>query len=259
MMRWCLERAVFASGFDLTDAARRAGHEVTAWHDDWWDAATWPRFSGETVVFCGSLANADRVQRELPWRPGSFCDTAAFHGSAWYPRAARWLLNRDWTLTTAEQLVAAPPAGDRWFVRPDSPLKPFSGRVVTRDGLSLAALDHGFYYDDPALPVIVSPVREVDREWRLVVVEGRVVAGSGYEADSRRRAAPTPPEATARAFAGRVAAELEPPEAIYVLDVALADGVLHVVELNPFSGADLYACDPVAVVAAVAEALPDLA
>ena len=36
----------------------------------------------------------------------------------------------------------------RIFVRPDSPLKPFSGRVLDRDSISLAALDHGFYFDD---------------------------------------------------------------------------------------------------------------
>ncbi len=34
------------------------------------------------------------------------------------------------------------------FVRPDSPLEPFSGRVLERGRISLQALDHGFYYDD---------------------------------------------------------------------------------------------------------------
>ena len=40
------------------------------------------------------------------------------------------------------------------FVRPDSPLEPFAGRVLARDKISLAALDHGFYYDDAYLPVV---------------------------------------------------------------------------------------------------------
>jgi hypothetical protein len=30
-------------------------------------------------------------------------------------------------------------------VRPDSPLKPFSGRVLRSDQISLATLDRGFY------------------------------------------------------------------------------------------------------------------
>ena len=32
-MRWMIERGVFASGFDLSDAARAAGHPVSVWDD----------------------------------------------------------------------------------------------------------------------------------------------------------------------------------------------------------------------------------
>ena len=47
----------------------------------------------------------------------------------------------------------------------------------------------------------------------------------------------------------------EAPEPVFVLDLAETPNGLRVVELNPFSGADLYACDPDAVVRAVAVAL----
>ena len=69
----------------------------------------------------------------------------------------------------------------------DSPLKPFSGRVVKLQGLSLRQLDHGFYYDDSDLPIVVAPVRTniAPLEWRLVVVQNQVVAGSGYTASTR--------------------------------------------------------------------------
>lgn len=45
---------------------------------------------------------------------------------------------------------------------------------------------------------------------------------------------------------------MEPPEPIYVLDVCLSESGLKLLELNPFSGADLYACDADAVVRTVA-------
>lgn len=51
--------------------------------------------------------------------------------------------------------------------------------------------------------------------------------------------------------AARIAGELEAPEEVYVLDVCEPDGHLRLLELNPFSGADLYACDRREVVAAV--------
>ena len=133
------------------------------------------------------------------------------------------------------------------FVRPDSPLKPFSGRVLRRDQITLAALDHGFYYDDAELPVVVAPVRSVSREWRYVVAMKRVLAGSGYLADGRT-AVQDDPGGSPWQFATEVAEGLLPPDAVYVLDVCESDGLLRLVELNPFSGADLYACNGLAIV-----------
>ena len=255
-MRWILEGGVFASGFDLSAAARAAGHRVTVWDDGWWFDGAWPESRGQPVLFHGSLGNADRIRRELPWSPGAFCDTAAFACSAWYPRARRWLLHSEWIFSTVERLLAAPPEMASYFVRPDSPLKPFSGRVLRRDQLSPAALDLGFYYDDPALPVVIAPVVPVSAEWRYVIVGGRVVAGSAYAAHGRE-ALPDDPGGEPWRFAAALAAELDPPEAVYVADVCRSGGVLKLVELNPFSGADLYGCDPGAVVAAVAALLQD--
>lgn len=251
-VHWILEGGVFASGFDLGPAARAAGHAVTRWDDDWWETGRWPRLERRGVVFHGSLGNAAQIGERLPWRPGGLCDTAAFCCSAWYPRAAPWLFQRGWRRCSAAELVAHPPDWPAFFVRPDSPLKAFSGRVLPRAALSLEAMDFGYYFDDPSLPVIVAPARPVEREWRYVVVEGRVVAGSAYAADGRRPL-PDAPDGAPWAFAQQIAAQLEPPTPLYVLDLCASEGQLFLLELNPFGGADLYACDPHAVVAAVAD------
>lgn len=195
----------------------------------------------------------------MPWKPGAFCDEGAFRCSAWYPRARPWLLHERWAVVPLIELVEEPDrvmnevgASGAVFVRPDSPLKPFSGRVVPREAIALRAFDHGFYFEDEALPVIVAPVRKVDREWRFVVVEGKIVAGSGYEA-KRRSAVPGQPEGEPWLFASQIAEAFEAPQAVHVLDLCEADGRLHLLEVNPFSGADLYACDRRAVVRAVSK------
>jgi hypothetical protein len=257
-MIWVLEEGVFDGTY--TDRMARAtstlGHRLVQWDDGWWEAGV-PALDNP-VVFHGSLGNAHAIRsRVQAWRPGAYCATDAFHCSAWYPRAEKWLLHRRYAIVPASQLVAEPDqaydrvgALDEAFVRPDSPLKPFAGRVLARHAVSLAALDHGFYYDDEHLPVVVAPLRSVGQEWRFVVVDREVVAGSGYLADGRKAVAQAP-DSEAWRFAAAIASEMEPPEPVYVLDVCATPEGLALLELNPFSGADLYACDTSVVVAEV--------
>jgi hypothetical protein len=257
-LTWVLEAGVFSdSDHQLRAAALAEGLQVLDWDDDWWTSGRWPRLG--TAVFHGSLGNAARIAVELPWRPGAYCATDAFRCTRWYPRASPWLLHRRWASTTVEALVADPAAAlrpigspDEFFVRPDSPLKPFSGRVLRRVEASFKALDHGFYYDDASLPIVVTPVERVGREWRYVVVGGRVTAGSAYQADGRA-AAPDDSAGDPWRFAADIASALDAPEAVFVLDIGESDRGLRLIELNPFSGADLYACERSAIVRAVAE------
>ena len=257
MVTWVIEPTVFGAEYDsFRSAIAELGHREVVWDDDWWNSpGRMPQLSGETVVFHGSLGNADRIHRELDWTPGAFCDANAFACSSWYREAGEHLLHRRWVLTTvrslcdqANQVGAELGNVQEVFVRPDSPLKEFSGRVVSLEGLQPQALDHGFYYDDIELPIIVAPVVQVASEYRFVVVDGAVVAGSGYVAQGRQAIAGGEPWTEAQVMASR----LKSPEAVYVLDVVESDGRLRLLELNPFSGADLYASDAAAVVRDVA-------
>lgn len=257
-MTWLIEPQAFSNAYSaFGEAIVRLGHRCIEWDDGWWDSGRLPKLTDSPVLFHGSLGNAQRVAAELDWQPGAFCNAAGFYGSAWYPRAEPWLLHEKWLLTTVETLVAAPQdcAGhlatdDQVFVRPDSPLKPFSGRICQLSSLTLEALDFGFYYDDPTIPVIVAPVREVGDEWRFVVVDGEVVASSAYDAATRsgKSGSDSPSH-----LAAEIARQLEAPEPVYVLDLCETPEGPRLIELNPFSGADLYGCDPEAVVTAVAE------
>lgn len=194
----------------------------------------------------------------MEWTPGSYCATARFFCSTWYPTASAWLVHERWRTSTVQELVEDPEgiagslanAGRDVFVRPDSPLKPFSGRVCNLRRLSLKVLDFGLYYEDPRTPVIVAPVPQIGQEWRFVVVKGRIVAGSKYAASTRT--ALTGVSAAALRLASLVAADLPVPEDVYVLDVCETLGGLRLLEINPFSGADMYGCDAEAIVEAVA-------
>ena len=259
---WILESDVFPHGDVLAEAARAARQAILIWKDEWWANEGWPRLRGP-AVFHGSLGNADRIRRELPWKPGAFCNTPAFACSAWYESARRYLLHANWEIMPATEAVAQGDdlidrigGGSAVFVRPDSPLKPFSGRVVKRGKLSLRALDHGFYYDDEELPVVVAAVQQVMREWRFVVCDRRIAAGSAYLAADRTPVGEYELNEP-REFAAMVVNELPPPELIYVMDVCETPEGLRLLELNPFSGADLYECNGASVLDAVVSTLQD--
>lgn len=257
---WILESEVFPSSHArLRRAINDAGHRIVESRDDWWLDEP-PHFERQTpVVFHGSLGNAALIEMKANWSPGSFCPVNDFCCTTWYPRASKWLLHRDWQCVPANDLVASAAdvassigCSDRVFVRPDSPLKPFSGRVLDVDSISLKALDHGFYYEDETLPVIVAPVANVGREWRFVVVDGQVIAGSSYDAETRS-ATKAGEDSNALDLAEEIASSIEPPSPVYVLDICEVDEKCRLLELNPFGGADLYDCDPQAIVKAVSD------
>jgi hypothetical protein len=257
---WVFEPEAFANGDCLIAAAKEAGHRVIDWQDDWWTNNEWPTITGR-CFFHGSLGNADRIHRELPWQPGAYCDTQKFFCSAWYPTAER-LLHEKWEIFPAAELVSQAEEvfdrigdGQSLFVRPDSPLKPFSGRVVRRDKLTLKTLDHGFYYDDENIPVVVAPTQSIMREWRFVVVDRAVVTGSGYQADGRTTLVGSDSQA-AWDIASQLARSIPAPELVYVLDLCETTKGIRLLELNSFSGADLYGCEGARIIQALDEKFP---
>jgi len=251
---WWIETGVFPrSAPHVIEALEATG---TSWfrYEEGQPESSFPP-AGECVIFWGSLGAAYDQRVAARWIPGAVGEPKRFLCSVYHAQLASVLANADAVFTTVKDLVADPgavlqPLGhpERVFVRPDSALKPFAGRQLATSSLTLAALDHGFYYDDDKLPIVVSTVKPVGREWRFVIADRAVVAGCEYDVGRRGHDTPVPEEA--RTLAARVASEDWQAAPLYVVDVGEVAGVLRVMELNPFSGADVYDCDARAVVAA---------
>lgn len=257
-VNWVLESYVFPNSHQtIREAILRSGHRIIDWNESWITNGAPEFLSNEPTVFHGSLGNAAFVNDHFNWAPGSFCDVERFRCSSWYDENSKWLLHREYTFTTVASLVedskqVADSIGARGFifVRPDSPLKPFSGRVLETENLRARDLDYGFYYDDLQLRIVVAPIVTVGREWRFVVANGIVISGSGYDPKTRTATLTGLDEEVTR-FAERIALESHSLGDVYVLDVCECENEFRLVEFNPFGGADLYNCDPKSVVEAV--------
>ena len=259
---WCLEKDLFGDRHSrLIAAIEDSGGKYLEWQDEWLLNGQIPKLADNKVVFHGSLGNASQIKEITSWNPGAFCNTKSFYCSAWYPLWQEHLVHQTWITSTVEELVNNPAvakqiaSNNTVFVRPDSPLKPFSGRVIKLKGLQLKDLDYGYYYSDRNLPIIIAPIVEITAEYRFVIVDNQVVAGSSYEPEGREEGVSLHSDNSAWQYAQSIVKKELAPEAVYILDIGKVGGDYCVLELNPFSGADLYSCNRKAIVTAIGELL----
>ena len=220
-------------------------------------AAGAPLADHACVVGYGTYPFAREIQLHRGWSPGAWCTAENLDCAAYYPRFAKHLLNRRHALLTGVEAIASGERlfdefgrDDRLFIRPASCNKQFVGRLSDRDSFADDLAPARF---DPGCMVVVAEPQAIGREWRLVVIDGRVISGSQYAIDGERTIAAGVPQAVVK-FAERVLADVAwAPDPAFMVDVCEAADELRVVELNGFSTSWLYAADFRAVVAAAAD------
>ena len=208
----------------------------------------------EVVIPYGSTVLIRGFYRSSLRRDGFFYDPETLKTSRWVERLGERMLNHDalfLTLGAAAEHIAETDCEGTWFVKPDADLKDFTGGLVTaetigafRDKVASGALPYSV-----ELPVVVARTKNTGWEYRLFMVEGRVIAASSYKLrtllDQNRR---VPREVIAYA---EDTAKVWRPNEVYVMDVGETDLGLKVVEFNCVNASGLYACDERDVVTSV--------
>ena len=267
---WLIDGEVFGSYCDeMAAAARDLGHEVKVLRPPsppytWDDVAQTIRksFPPEScVVAHGDIGLITKLAREGRWTPGVFATVANFECASYFCRFGEYLLNQRYVMLPFGELLRcrnflfdAVGRDGRIFVRPSSPLKLFTGQLA-----SFATFDRdveymGFYEFPPESLAVVSQPQEIAAEWRFVIADRRVVAGSQYSREGEKTLSPSWEEG-AMELAARVGNSDYQPDPAWVVDVCrTASGDYRLLEIGGFSFADLYACDKRAVVEAVSAA-----
>ena len=261
---WIIEAGVFGPNSErLRAAIAKQGMECyvvsqhTLAHDLTALRGGLPLADDACVVCLSSFSMARFVQQKRDWKPGSFCAFDNLACSTYYAYFGRYLLNARYVLLPGAEalrqqnfLYEVFGRDDAVFIRPDKAEKLFTGQCVTQSDFA-AALE--FARHRPTQIIVIAAKRAVRREWRLVVVESKVVAASQYYVEGKKNVLPGCP-AEVQAFADEILREIDwRPDPVFSMDICESDGRLFLLELNSFGCAGLYGCDLDAVVEAVSE------
>lgn len=196
------------------------------------------------TVFYGGTTFIERVYKTGKYKPGVWYDEPAFNFAALLRHYGERMLNSDSRLTSLEELMDE--TGDEpIFVRPVLDMKEFVGAVRTRAeirrDLSVAS---SVNRATPTTLVQVAAPKKLKREWRTIVVNQQVVAGSLYRDEKNRLLGIGAPRSIIPSGVFELAetcAQRYSPAPVFVLDVGeLDDGALRVIETNCFNCAGWY-------------------
>ena len=216
-----------------------------------------PFMSGSTDVFnewdCvitqTSINLALQVQRDKPeWIPGPWMTAAKYKCSEYYAHLGNYLFNdkyimmpRSEVLRNIDRLYGWVGNHSHIFMRPDSGLKSFTGKIFDRKNFD-ADWKWVEEFTEPSSLVVISTPKDVIGEWRFVVSNKTVITGSQYNIDGKHTCSPGYPDAAF--WLAHEVAQVYQPDAVFVIDICLGgDGKYYLLEIGAFSCAGLYACD----------------
>jgi len=203
----------------------------------------------DCVIVQASLQLAgELIRSKKGWIPGPWLYLQKYECSTYYAHLGEYLFNDDYIMLPASEFKRTK---ERWyerlgkdgciFIRPSSGFKTFDGKIFTVEHFDKDWEWVEEFADKDSLIVISSP-KNIKAEWRFVVAEGEVVAGSMYRENGKS-------ECTGgwhnKAFElAKIVANKYSPDPIYVIDVCQgADNEYYLLEIGSFSCAGLYACD----------------
>lgn len=146
---------------------------------------------------------------------------------------------------------------DQWFIRPSQDLKHFSGQVIERTEcikwLKDAKLcdSSGTYKMDGDMDIVLARPKKIQAEWRYFIVDKKIISGAMYRAHGQR--------VNLRETDDSVLAEAQSlangwlPNDTCVMDLALVDSGLKIIEFNCINSSGFYGHDVNAIFRALYE------
>ena len=210
-----------------------------------------PKYDGPTVVY-GSLG-VQKVADKEGWVPGVFGSEENFRMDVYRDKLGDLFLNADleYMMISDVEHYMTLTGMERIFIKPRGDMKEFAGIVLDRSHFSdwYENMKSIGYLDGNDFEVVVCEPKSLGCEWRLVVVDGSIVASSLYRQYQQVMAE----EHWHRPVNDVVYEAMEKfqPAPVYIIDVAQYGDEYKVIEYNTFNSAGFYDCNVEAIIDAV--------
>lgn len=237
------------------DEARKRGHIVHGLRDSLIPKqldVSGITISGPTIVR-GSHGFVNYVQRELNPSPGGFLNPANFEPTVFSPLFKDLFLNYGYQTTTYGDFVANRDTfKGKIFVKPLDNIKLFNGITLEDDEDLSDRHYHIFskwFAPESNATIVVSPAKEIGKEYRFVVVDKIPVAASEYKVEHKGQA-----PIDAHDFVKELT-KIWNPMPVYVVDIAETNEGYKIVEYNQFGSSGVYECNQSDTIDALEELL----
>lgn len=216
----------------------------------------------DCVVFYGSLNLARQLQREKPWVPGPICNFKNLCCKTYYSYWGEHLFNQDYIMLPMleikrrrEEIFKQFGKDDMIWIRPDSGAKTFAGQTVPLESLDKEFDLFGNYAGKPIdeIMAIISSPKVIESEFRIVVIDRKVVAFSQYKNNDKLEVKEGADEGSI-ILANNIVRSSWQPDIAYTLDICKSDEKYYLLEANSFSCSGLYACSPESIIREMSKA-----
>jgi hypothetical protein len=214
-----------------------------------------PLPDGACVIGYGTFPFARQIQLHHRWVPGAWANPENLDCATYFGYFGKFLLNQRYALLPGLEAIQEQSwlfevfgSDDTVFARPAGCHKLFTGRLMSKETFATGLAPTRY---DPATLVVVAAPKMIQREWRVVIVEDRVIAGSQYAEEGTKAIKPGCPKPVQRYVEMMLREVRWRPDPVFMMDVCESERQFWLVELNGFSCSWLYRCDLAGVVSQV--------
>jgi len=244
-MHWVIQKSIFKPvNYELlTNALKARGINYTSVSIPNGTFDLVPNVNpSEPVYVCGAI-KLGKISNERSWKPGSFLNEN-YNFDLWLKELGAELLNHEFI--KGEFLTIQVEYSNKFFIRPIEDNKAFDGMVLDRELLDTWRKEKKYL---SKLEVIASPVKEIYKEYRLFVVQMKIITGSVYKIAGKPQVSEILDQDVIN-YANKIIEKWVPYES-FVVDISLSAEGFKVIEFNNINSSGFYACDVTKYVEAI--------